>query len=321
MNISQTTRQIFVNIRRNLANKLSPETRTKIGAVLQNIGETPLGNWYEHNSADAYLISFPKCGRTWLRLMMGRALQQQFDLSHPNLQEKMLSLTSLAQLHPNIPKVLITHDDNPHWKKPEELETSKKQYKNAKVIFLVRDPRDVLVSTYFEQKKRVSFWADAYKKDKTLQKYQDRIKPYEGNISDFIYEDAGGLKTILNYYNIWERNRQIPKDFLLVRYEDLHENPHGELRRVLEFLEVQYREEVISEAVNYSAFDKMRKMEKKGKADPKLKPANPKDEESYKTRKGKVGGFWEYLNEEEIAYINRLIDDTLSDFYGYRESL
>jgi hypothetical protein len=318
MTISQKTRQIFANFRQILAKKLSPDTRQKIGAVLQKIEDTPFGNWYKHNSADAYLISFPKCGRTWLRLMMGRALQQQFDLSHPNLQEKMLSLTPLAELNPKIPKVLITHDDNPHWKKPEELETSKKQYKNAKVIFLVRDPRDVLVSTYFEQKKRVSLWADAYKQDKTLENFQARIKAYEGNLSDFIYEEIGGFKTILNYYNIWEQNRQISKSFLLVRYEDLHENPHRELKKVLDFLGVQYREEVINEAVNYSSFDKMRKMEKKGKVDSKLKPTDPNDEESYKTRKGKVGGFSEYLNEEEIAYINRLMNESLSDFYGYR---
>ncbi|NEP21579.1 sulfotransferase domain-containing protein [Moorena sp. SIO3I6] len=271
-----------------------------------------------HNYVDAYLISFPKCGRTWLRLMIGTALQQQFDLSHPDIKQKMLSLTPLAELHPNIPTILIDHDDNPQWNKPEELQTSKDRYKNVKVIFLVRDPRDVVVSAYFEQKKRVYLWADGFKQDKSLKKYLDRIKPYEGNLSEFIYEDVGSLKTLLRYYNIWKKNRHIPKDFLLVRYEDIHENPHQELRIVLDFLGVQYRDEVINEAVNYSSFEKMRNMEKTQKFDLKLKPANLEDEESYKTRKGKVGGFAEYLNEKEIAYINHLINDTLSDFYGYK---
>jgi hypothetical protein len=104
---------------------------------------------------------------------------------------------------------------------------------------------------------------------------------------------------------------------LLVRYEDLHENPHHELRRVLDFLGVSHRDEVINEAVNCCSFEKMRNLEKTQQFDMKLKPANPEDEESYKTRKGKVGGFVEYLNEQEIAYINRLINETLSDFYGY----
>ncbi len=97
--------------------------------------------------------------------MIGRALQQQFQLSHPNINEKTLLLEPLAELHPDVPKIIVTHDNDPHWKKPDELELSKNKYKNTKVIFLARDPRDVVVSAYFEQKKRVSFWLEGLKKN------------------------------------------------------------------------------------------------------------------------------------------------------------
>ncbi|NEO10385.1 sulfotransferase domain-containing protein, partial [Moorena sp. SIO3I8] len=41
----------------------------------------------------------------------------------------------------------------------DELVQSKANYKNAKVILLVRDPRDVVVSIYFEHTKRVGHYA------------------------------------------------------------------------------------------------------------------------------------------------------------------
>ncbi len=316
--VYKATRRLLTNIRRKTANKLSPEYRKKVGALLEQLGNTTMGRWYRNQATDAYIVSFPKCGRTWLRLMLGRALQQQFNLSHPDIMGKMLSLKPLAELHPDVPKIVVTHDDDPHWKKPDELEISKAKYKNAKIIFLARDPRDVIVSAYFEQKKRASLWIEWMKKEKHLQGYKDRLKPYEGDLSSFIYEDVGSLNTLLKFYNIWSNNRHIPKEFLLVSYENMQENPHRELCRVLDFLNVKYREEVIGEAVKYSSFDNMRKMEKQGKVPENLKATNPDDQESYKTRKGKVGGFTEYLTEAEITYINNKINATLSDFYRYK---
>ncbi|NEO57396.1 MAG: sulfotransferase domain-containing protein [Okeania sp. SIO3B5] len=316
--LSQTTRRLLANLRQLTASKISNENRKKIGAVLQKLQETSIGRWYSLSSADAYIISFPKCGRTWLRLMIGRALQQKFQLSHPNINEKTLLLEPLAELGPNVPKIMVTHDDDPHWKKPEELELSKNKYKNVKIIFLARDPRDVVVSAYFEQKKRVSFWLEGLKKEPHLQAYKERIKAYDGDLSTFIYEEIGSLDSLIKFYNIWAENRHIPKDFLLIRYEDLHKNPHRELRKSFDFLGIKYQEEVIDEAVEYSSFDNMRKMETEGNAHPKLKATNPNDTDSYKTRKGKVGGFTEYFTEAEITYINNKINANLSDFYGYK---
>lgn len=317
--VAQTTRKILANLRQATANRLSPKNRQQIGAFLKTLQQNPIGQWYEHQSADAYLISFPKCGRTWLRLMLGRAFVKHFHLSHPNLMQKMLELSSLSDLHPEVPKILISHDDDPHWKKPEELHRNKKFYQEKKIIFLVRDPKDVVVSAYFEQKKRAAFWVNGLQKQPHLKKYRDRLKSYEGSISEFLYEPVGSLDTILTFYQIWEQNHHIPKEFLLVRYEDLHQQPNEELQRILKFLGVpNVPPEIIQDAVNYSSFDNMRKMETENKFNSlQLSPSDKKDETSYKTRKGKVGGFVEYFNEDEIQYIDGQIRQSLSSFFGY----
>ncbi|NIW61013.1 MAG: sulfotransferase domain-containing protein, partial [Nitrospinaceae bacterium] len=59
---------------------------------------------------------------------------------------------------------------------------------------------------------------------------------FRGSLREYVYEPVGGIKTILEFYNIWARNRHVPRDFLLVTYESLQGDPLGELRRVIDFL-------------------------------------------------------------------------------------
>lgn len=272
-------------------------------------------------TVDTYIISFPKCGRTWLKLMIGRSIVGHLGISETNLLDTLLdSKFALAKLHPSLPKIKFTHDDDPHWKTSDELITDKTNYQNTKVIFLVRDPRDLVVSTYFEQKKRVQFWIDSLKDSPHLQDYQERLKPYEGELSSYLNEEVGSIDTIIKFYNIWAENRDVPREFLLTRYEDLHDNPHGELHRILEFLGIaNVTDAVLDEAVNYASFDKMRQMEEAEMATSySLRATDKSDPESYKTRKGTVGGFVEYLSQEEIQAIDRKINETLSAFYEYR---
>lgn len=97
-----------------------------------------------------------------------------------------------------------------------------------KVIFLVRDLRDVVVFVYFEQKKRVLFWLEGFKKELYFQKYKERIKVYDGDLFIFIYEEIGSLDFLIKFYNIWVENRYLFKYFLLICYEDLYENFYRE---------------------------------------------------------------------------------------------
>jgi hypothetical protein len=48
-----------------------------------------------------------------------------------------------------------------------------------------------------------------------------------------------------------------------------------------------------------------------------FQPADPNDPETFKVRKGKVGGYVDYLGEEEIALLGRKIRDELDPEFGY----
>ena len=261
--------------------------------------------------ADYFLLSYPKCGRTWLTLQVGRAIQQHFGLDVPNL----LKLGTLAEACPDVPSIRITHDRAPHRKRPDEFPAVKKEFAGRKVIFMVRDPRDVIVSYYFHKTKREKvkkFWFFQRKRKRTH-------SPFTGTLSEFLRFDIGGFDTLLRYYNVWAKSRELTSDFLLVRYEDMHEDAERELRRVLDFLDLQaITDGEIREAVEFAAFDNMRKMEAaEGTGSYKLKPGDRNDAESFKVRKGKVGGYVEYLSADDITFLNRKMAETLSDFYGY----
>jgi hypothetical protein len=287
--------------------RLPVQTRIAIRRLLPG----SVRHWYAQHNTDAYLISYPKCGRTWLRLMIGRAIASYVQRAE---DENILLLQWKKHLKPGIPRIAVVHDNRPMLKTPEELETSKLQYRGKKVIFLVRDPRDVIVSSYFEMTRRGQIFGE--------NPYEQRQAVFEGSLSDFIAQRQGGFDTILRYFTIWAENRDIPEDFLLVRYEDMKADAEGELRSVLDFLGLQaIPQELVSEAVNYASFENMRQMEEDGKFQHgMMKPGDRSNQDSFKTRKGKVKGYVDYLSPEEIQALNGKITNDLPGYFGYSPS-
>jgi len=47
-----------------------------------------------------------------------------------------------------------------------------------------------------------------------------------------------------------------------------------------------------------------------------MQPGDTNDEESYKVRKGKVGGYLEYLSQDDMNFINQVIKEAGHPF-GY----
>ena len=113
----------------------------------------------------------------------------------------------------------------------------------------------------------------------------------------------------------------MPKSFLFIRYEDLHQDPSGVLRKVLGFIgEVEVEENRLDESIAYCSFNNLKKLEAENKfKDSKLKPADVSDPESFKVRKGKIGGYTEYLSEEDVEFIDKTIKEYRIDFAKFYE--
>jgi len=260
-------------------------------------------------AADFVLASYPKTGRTWLRLMLAKAIALHFKLKNADLFDTL----GMARHNSGIPRITVNHggDRRPFEKTADELTFEKSVFHNKKVVLLTRDIRDIVVSFYFELTRRIPVF------------HSKRLVEagYEGDMSSFLRYERGSVSTIIAYYNLWVENRDLLADLLLIHYEEMRRDPHQTLRRVMDFIGLpDVSDAIIAEAVEFARFENMRQMEADNALDSSvLKAANPDDPESFKTRRGKVGGFVDYLSEDDIKYLDNRIKNELSDFYGYHD--
>ena len=252
------------------------------------------------NKVEVYVVSHPKCGRTWLRMLLGKVLCDQFSLD-----EKYILNTIKLTLMAGTPTVNWIHDGSGSWSPGSRTGSrfvrfvaDKSIFQSKKVIFLCREPKDVMVSSYFHTTKRHGYH-------------------FKGGISEFIRTREHGIEKLVDFYKLWYKNRTVPKDFLVIKYEDLKADPHQTLKTVLDFIGIQGIEaETIDKAVEFASFNNMKKLEKNKSTKYKvLQPGDKNDSESYKVRKGKVGGYTEYLNQADIDYIDRTIARKQCPFY------
>jgi len=93
-------------------------------------------------SADGFLVSFPKCGRTWMRMMLCRVFAIHFELDVSDAA--LLDIEHLSLKQTGIPRINVTHD-KADIRLPHEMKMNSAKYRDKKVVFLVRDPRDAFV--------------------------------------------------------------------------------------------------------------------------------------------------------------------------------
>ena len=279
-------------LRKRIKQGLGREYRIRYRLLKASVSPTAILARYRTGTV---VVSYPKCGRTWMRLMVSQALALRFGIEDVDY----LADDVLGSVANSSPRIRFSHDDSPQWKPANRLETSKRRYRRKNVVLLARDPRDTVVSMYFERTRRE--------------------QAYSKSLHEFLREPKGSIDTIIRYYNIWAHERSVPRQLCLVRYEELRAEPANQLRRILNFVGVDnVRDEHIDEAVRFSSFDNMRKMERDDElGSGRLRARDKNDEESYKTRRGKVGGYADYLSRENILWLDDRLTQKLDPYYGY----
>jgi len=249
--------------------------------------------------ADAVVVSFPKSGRTWVRVMLSRLYRRHFGVAGDELFE----FDNLHRLDARIPRILFTHDGEP-WKLPQDLNPDKRMYAGAKVVFLARHPIDVAVSRYFHIQHRAEW----------IPHPEYKAMP----IGEFVWAPLGGLPTIVAYLNNWERARADMRHSLMVRYEDFRAQPTDTLARVAVFLGLESSDAEIAEAVEYASFENLRKKEEQGVIpNHRLGARQEGNPDSLKVRRGKVRGYVDYFSAEAVTRMETFVRDQLSPAYGY----
>ncbi len=256
--------------------------------------------------ADWVLVSWAKSGRTWLRVMLSHYYQQRFNIS----QQHLLDFDNFKSMNSQAPSVFFTHGN--YLKDYTGHKTTKTDFYHKKVVLLIRDPRDVAVSQYFQWKFRMS------PRKKALNDY-----PHHGadiSMYEFVMNKDCGLPKVIDYFNGWTREKDKMSDLLMVKYEDMRKNPEQVISNILEFTGTPGSSQQVSETVEFAAYQNMKRHEEKqtiavnlGRLGAKQK-GNP---DSSKVRRAKVGGYKDYFDKQQIQAINQLMQDQLMPELGY----
>lgn len=253
--------------------------------------------------ADAIIVSFGKSGRTWLRVMLSRF----FQLEH-GLPERLIGFDNLHHMNSAVPRVFFTHDN--YVKDYSGNHDNKADYYDKTVALLVRHPADVAVSQYHQWRYRM----------RDQKKVINDYPKDEVSIAEFVIDHPAGLVKAIDFMNGWARERARIRNFMVLRYEDLKADPKAELDRLTRFMGTPGSAASLSGAVDYASFENMRKLETENRSwltGGRMKPKDRANPESFKTRRGKVGGFRDYFTAAENEAILDVVDRTLDPLFGY----
>jgi hypothetical protein len=255
--------------------------------------------------ADWVLMSWGKSGRTWLRVMLSRAYTLRAGLP----ADLLLDFDNLRRRDPRLPAVFFTHnnylrDYTGNWQ-------SKAHFAGMKMVLLVRDPRDVAVSQYFQWLYRM----------RPAKKFINDYPAHGAQVDawQFVSDPGCGVPRIVDYFNDWAASRDQLGELLIVRYEDMRAMPALVLQRILHFTGFFAMEDEIAQAVEFAAYDNMKKMEQeqffKGSG-ARVRPGDRDNPESFKVRKARVGGYREHFDAQQCAQLDAMVA-ALDPVFGY----
>lgn len=257
--------------------------------------------------ADIAVVSFAKSGRTWLRVMLSHLFQTRYGLP----EEIIIEGENLHRMNPDIPVFLFTHGGYVEDIRP--IGGPQSPYCGKRLIFLARHPADTAVSYYFHNMNRIN----PLKKD--LKRLPDDLS--QTSLFEFVTNDSWGMPAIVDYLNRWADALAQHPSHLLVRYEDLRLDPKPQLQRISRFIGESFDEAAFDEAIDFASFERLQQKERADFfGNQRLRPRDASNVESFKVRRGKVGGYRDYLTDREIAWIEQHIAKQLNPMYGYGEA-
>lgn len=259
------------------------------------------------------IVAHPKSGNTWLKVMLTRL----YGIRHGIAAEDFSKYPSLADSNPAIPRFAATNG----WYSYERAigdklqpEAPDSELKHKPVMLLARNPLDIAVSWFFQFTKRQS----AHKQELINANLAHPVDRSNIDMWDFVRHSDIGLNSLIDFLNYWERALAKLDKTLLTNYESLRADPGAVLRQITTLMGDSFADEDIQEAVDFGSFDNLRKLESEGFfRSGGLTLRNPRDPESFKVRRAKVGGYRDYFTPEQADELEALVRERLSPSLGY----
>ncbi|CAH1782524.1 unnamed protein product, partial [Owenia fusiformis] len=193
---------------------------------------------------------------------------------------KTMSSPRLIKTHLNYPAFSAMYDSN--------------QTDRPKIIYVVRNPKDVAVSYY------------------NFYKMNTSLGSFTGPFSEFLSMFMEGYVCIGDYFkNVlgWYEASTKDDHILLIKYEDLKKSPLEQIKQIAGFLEKDLGDDVLKAICDHVSFANM-------KANPMVNyegfPIMNHDISPF-MRKGEIGDWKNYFTTEEDAAFMKLYREKMKD--------
>tara|TARA_R110000823_G_scaffold119998_11_gene244417 strand:+ start:512 stop:1393 length:882 start_codon:yes stop_codon:yes gene_type:complete len=256
--------------------------------------------------AEGVLFSPGNSGRTWLRAMLSRALELHFSLGPGPL----IDFDNRHKEDARVPRILVTHNRWLRYYRRPRPGRECACYYQSRVLVLVRNPLDTAVSQYFQWRNR--------SKDANIKLKGWPARTSNMSLLDFMLHRDTGVEQLCRELNTWHREAPRLRAAQLLRYEDMLVDTATSLATALAFFGIAAGTGVVEDAVAHASFENMRQRESTdGPLVPNSTKASCGGADSFKARRGGVGGYTEYLGQEDCARLEALVADTLHPSFGY----
>ena len=259
------------------------------------------------------IIAHPKCGNTWLKVMISRLYQ----VRHGFPDSLIHKTDEFTRKVPEVPRLAASNG----WYSYEAAvgELLEPDHRDAEmsrkaVVFLARHPCDIAVSWYHQFTKRQS----KHKQELINADLEHPIDRKTIGMWDFVRNSEIGLLHLIEFLNGWQRRLADHPNTLVIRYEDLRSKPVETLSAVMSTVGETFSDEELEEAVRFGSFDHLRSLESQGHfKQGGLTLRDTEEPNSFKVRRAKVGGYVDDFSPAEVAELDELVAKHLSPFFGF----
>jgi hypothetical protein len=189
--------------------------------------------------SDVFLVSYPRSGNTWVRNIIAEIIHGK-------------SGKTLGEIGNFVPDIHVHKIEDMNLKHPRVIKSHFNYDETYKrVIYIVRDPRDVFMSYH---------------------KYLIQRMRYKNTLDNFIYDVCDGKifpGTWNNHVNSWlfndiRLNELKSTDFLMIKYENLIDETEKNILKIAYFLGKNLNKLKVKKIKYKTSRKKMKEKEKKG---------------------------------------------------------
>lgn len=187
---------------------------------------------------DVTLVAYPLSGLNWLRHIILIAAENHATAATNGVK----SYGELRSQFPFLPTLRFSHAGS-GWRNRMLNEYDMRSYspgewvRSRRVIYISRDPREVLAATYHDLRTHLDF---------------HNIGP-----ADMINNNIVGVRKMARFVGRWQRWCRKNPDCLDVRYHDLKSDCTGQLKRISDFCNFGFSDKTIEVACKAATLDSL----------------------------------------------------------------